>query len=67
MLRAVMPGEQVDAMRQAPRSTAPYAMPQPLVRLLGELRTRENVGHLRFEKDGYLLEIRGGAAQEWRP
>ena len=66
LLRAVMPAEQVDAMRRrAPHSL--YYNPEvaPLLKLLKELKARPPVRHFAVRKPGFSLELVGaGPARE---
>jgi len=61
LLRATMPGEQVDAMRAAGPAKRHYNPDlAPILRLLRELRTRPSVPDLVLEKADFRLELRGG-------
>jgi oxaloacetate decarboxylase (Na+ extruding) subunit alpha len=61
LLRATMPGEQVDAMRAAGPAQRHYNPDlAPILRLLRELRTRPSVPDLVLEKDDFRLELHGG-------
>jgi oxaloacetate decarboxylase alpha subunit len=60
LLRAVMPGEQVDAMRAAGDMRLdydPYA--KPVLRLLKDLAARKGLGEIVVEQPGLRLELRG--------
>jgi oxaloacetate decarboxylase alpha subunit len=58
LLRAVMPGAQVDAMLAAgPARTTYHPQLRPIVTLLRELATRPIHGTVRIEKPGFLLEL----------
>lgn len=60
LLRAVMPADQVDAMRAnrpAPGRYNPDTA--PLLRLLGELKRRPRARHLTVEKPGFRLRLSG--------
>jgi oxaloacetate decarboxylase (Na+ extruding) subunit alpha len=60
LLRATMPGEQVDAMRAAGPAKRHYNPDlAPVLRLLRELRTRPSVPDLVLEKDDFRLELHG--------
>lgn len=58
LLRAVMPGEQVDAMKAAarPQHYNPHA--RPVVRLVKELSARRPVRDVTVEKKGFRLELK---------
>ncbi len=59
LLRATMPAEQVDAMVAAGPSRQHYSpMVSPVERLVSELTRRPDVSHARFERDGFLLDLR---------
>jgi oxaloacetate decarboxylase alpha subunit len=59
LLRAVMPADQVDAMKAAgPCRTDYSAAAAPVERLLRELAKRPDVTHARIEKPGFRLELR---------
>jgi oxaloacetate decarboxylase alpha subunit len=65
LLRATMPGEQVDAMRAAGPAKRHYNPDlAPVLRLLRELRTRPSVPDLVLEKDDFRLELHGGHRPE---
>jgi oxaloacetate decarboxylase alpha subunit len=62
-LRAVMPGEQVDAMMAADRTIRPYNPDtRPLLELVRELMKRPPVSQLVIEKPDFRLELRGRSA-----
>ena len=68
LLRATMPGEQVDAMLAAGPAKRHYNPDlAPILRLLRELRTRPSVPALVLEKPGFRLELHSGhSRQRWR-
>jgi oxaloacetate decarboxylase alpha subunit len=58
LLRATMPGEQVDAMRAAgpaPRHYDPEAA--PVMKLIRALLARKDLAHIAIEKPGFKLEL----------
>lgn len=63
LLRAVMPGEQVDAMMAARPSRATYS-PQaaPIVSLLRQLAARPQARDIVIERRGFRLALHAGAA-----
>jgi oxaloacetate decarboxylase alpha subunit len=62
LLRAVMPSEQVDAMRAAGRSRATYSPEAaPIVSLLRQLATRPHARDLVIERPGFRLALHAGA------
>jgi len=63
LLRAVMPGEQVDAMLGAGRAAAHYnPEAAPMLRLLRELAARPAARDLVIERPGFRLALYGGAS-----
>jgi oxaloacetate decarboxylase alpha subunit len=59
LLRAVMPGEQVDAMLAADHTVRPYNPDtKPLLELLRELAQRPKVSRIVVEKPNFRLELR---------
>ena len=59
LLRATMPAEQVDAMVAAGSTLETYsAVASPVERLIAELSRRPDVTHARFERDGFLVDLR---------
>jgi oxaloacetate decarboxylase alpha subunit len=63
LLRATMPAEQVDAMVAAGPTRQTYsAVASPVEKLLSELTLRPDVTHARFEKDGFVVDLRSHAA-----
>lgn len=59
LLRATMPAEQVDAMLAAGPTRETYsAVVSPVEKLISELSLRPDVTHARFEKDGFLVDLR---------
>jgi oxaloacetate decarboxylase alpha subunit len=61
LLRATMPGEQVDAMRAAGPAKRHYNPDlAPILALLRELGTRTSVPDLVLEKADFRLELHGG-------
>lgn len=68
LLRATMPAGQVDAMLAAgpaPRHYNPAV--RPVLRLLGELAGRENLGEVKVEKPGFRLRLRRTASRKPTP
>jgi len=62
LLRAVMPGEQVDAMLQADQTPRHYNPDsRPVQRLLEGLRDRPPRGEIIIDKPGFRLELRSAA------
>ncbi|HXY15693.1 MAG TPA: hypothetical protein VEI26_14435 [Terriglobales bacterium] len=60
LLRATMPGEQVDAMRAAGSAPQTYNPDiAPLMRLLRDLATRCDIARLSVDKPGFKLELKG--------
>jgi oxaloacetate decarboxylase alpha subunit len=58
LLRAVMPADQVDAMVAAGPCRRGYnAALAPVEKLLASLGQRQDVEHLRLERDGFKLEL----------
>jgi len=63
LLRAVMPGDQVDAMLAAGRSPARYSPEAaPMLTLLRELAARPTARDLVVERPGFRLALHGGAS-----
>ena len=59
LLRATMPAEQVDAMVAAGPTRASYsAVTSPVEKLIEELSRRPDVTHARFEREGFLVDLR---------
>jgi oxaloacetate decarboxylase alpha subunit len=64
LLRAVMPPDQVDAMRAAGPARQQYDPAlSPVTRLVAALAERRDVTHVRVEKPGFKLELRSGVAR----
>jgi len=64
ILRAVMPAEQVDAMRAAGPCQRGYnPSTRPVMKLVEELAKRRDVKHIQVEKPGFKLELRSRAAR----
>jgi oxaloacetate decarboxylase alpha subunit len=60
LLRFGMPGQEVDAMIEAPPAVSHYNPDaQPVLRLLRELGTRPPAARLTVDKPGFRLELRG--------
>ena len=58
LLRVVMPGDQVDAMVAAGPCRRGYnATLAPLEKLMESLRHRQDLNHLRLERDGFRFEL----------
>lgn len=65
LLRATMPGEQVDAMRAAGRAAVTYNPElRPVLRLLREIVSRPHLTGLTVEGAGFRLEMRGRAPDD---
>jgi oxaloacetate decarboxylase (Na+ extruding) subunit alpha len=63
LLRATMPAEQVDAMVAAGPARQTYgAVASPVEKLITELTKRPDVTHARFERDGFVVDLRAHAA-----
>jgi oxaloacetate decarboxylase alpha subunit len=63
LLRAVMPGDQVDAMLSAGRSRATYTPEAaPILKLLKELAARPAARDLVVERPGFRLALHAGAS-----
>lgn len=61
LLRAVMPAEQVDAMKAAgPVATRYDPKSAPIKSLISELTTRKDLSAVKIEKPGLKLELNGG-------
>jgi oxaloacetate decarboxylase (Na+ extruding) subunit alpha len=68
LLRATMPGEQVDAMKAAgPASQAYNAEIAPVLQLLRRLAERRDIARLSIEKPGFRLELKSTPAQQKAP
>lgn len=64
LLRAVMPAEQVDAMRAAGPARRRYdPATAPVLRLVEQLAARRDLHQVRVEKPGFRLELRRGGAR----
>lgn len=58
LLRAVMPADQVDAMKAAGPSRPGYSpVTSPVEKLMTKLATRPDVNQVRVERAGFLLEL----------
>jgi len=63
LLRATMPGGQVDQMKAAGPAPQAYDPDMaPVMSLIRRLCARRDITHLSIEKDGFKLELRGQAA-----
>lgn len=63
LLRATMPAEQVDAMVAAGSTRETYnPVFSPVEKLISELSQRPDVTHARFEKEGFLVDLRSHSA-----
>lgn len=63
ILRAVMPGDQIDRMQAAGPAARGYdPNTKPVMDLLRELTARREIGDLRIEGPDIRLELKGGAA-----
>ncbi|MGG7565189.1 hypothetical protein ACQ5SO_03365 [Rhodovulum sp. DZ06] len=63
LLRAVMPADQVDAMKAAGPARRIYdPKSRPVVDLVKGLTAKKGLGHVKIEKPGFTLELKGGAA-----
>jgi oxaloacetate decarboxylase (Na+ extruding) subunit alpha len=63
LLRATMPGEQVDAMKAAgPASQSYNPEVAPVLQLLRRLAERRDIARLSVEKPGFRLELKGTPA-----
>ncbi|MBW6419181.1 hypothetical protein [Celeribacter sp. PS-C1] len=61
LLRAVMPAEQVDAMKAAGPARRGYdPKTRPTVDLIRELTSRRDLGEVKLSKPGLTLELKGG-------
>jgi oxaloacetate decarboxylase alpha subunit len=59
LLRATMPAEQVDAMVAAGPTRETYSpVTSPVEKLITELSRRPDVTHARFERDGFLVDLK---------
>ncbi len=58
LLRAVMPGDQIDAMQQN-NARSYYYNPalQPVLKLLAEIKARPKVARLQIRKEGFTLSL----------
>ena len=66
LLRATMPGGQVDAMLAAPAANRLYdPSTKPIMRLIRELTTRRDLERISVRKPAFSLELRRSA--RWRP
>lgn len=64
LLRAVMPAEQVDAMRAAGPARRHYDPAlAPVLKLVERLAARDDLHEVRIEKPGFRLAMRRGAAR----
>lgn len=62
ILRAVMPGEQVDAMvAKGPARRGYDPKSKPVMDLVRELTSRKGLGNVKIERPGFKLELKGGA------
>ncbi|WP_407493055.1 hypothetical protein [Pseudooceanicola sp. MF1-13] len=62
LLRATMPGEQVDAMKAAGPARRTYdPKTRPTMDLIRELTGRKGLTSVKIEKDDFKLELKGGA------
>lgn len=61
MMRAMFPGNQVDAMLAAGPIRTDYSIKTPLVRLLDELAKRPRFTHVYIEKGDFRLELAAAA------
>ena len=67
LLRATMPGGQVDDMQAAGPAERHYdPSSAPVMSLIRQLAARRDVGHLTVDKPGFHLELRGRAAADAR-
>ena len=65
LLRATMPGEQVDAMKAAGPAPQTYNPDiAPVMRLLRQLAARRDIARLSVEKPGFKLELKGRAVAQ---
>jgi len=65
LLRATMPGEQVNAMKAAGPAPQTYNPDiAPVMRLLRQLAARRDIARLSVEKPGFKLELKGRAAAQ---
>jgi oxaloacetate decarboxylase alpha subunit len=61
LLRAVMPADQVDAMHtRGPDQLYYNPVLSPVLKLLGELKKRPAVAHLKVQKQDFSLDLRSG-------
>jgi oxaloacetate decarboxylase alpha subunit len=61
LLRATMPGDQIDAMKAAgPARTRYNPDVQPVMKLLRELTRRSDTSHVVVDRPGFRLELAGG-------
>ena len=61
LLRAVMPADQVDAMKAAGPARRGYdPMMRPTIDLIRELTSRRDLGEVKLSKPGLTLELKGG-------
>jgi oxaloacetate decarboxylase alpha subunit len=62
LFRAVMPGEQVDAMLAAGRSRASYSPEAaPILSLLKQLAARPGAADIAVERPGFRIALHKGA------
>ncbi|WP_238367943.1 hypothetical protein [Mesobacterium pallidum] len=62
ILRAVMPGDQVDAMKAAGPARRDYdARRKPVMDLMRELTSRKGLGDVKIERPGFKLHLKGSA------
>ena len=68
LLRATMPGDQVDAMKAAGPAAQTYN-PElaPVMRLLRELAARRDIARLSVEKQGFRLQVTGRTSRGKTP
>ncbi|MBA4355874.1 MAG: biotin carboxyl carrier protein, partial [Novosphingobium sp.] len=63
LLRAVMPGDQVDAMLGAGRSRATYTPEAaPIISLLRKLAARPDARDIVVERNGFRMALHAGAS-----
>jgi oxaloacetate decarboxylase alpha subunit len=61
LLRAVMPADQVDAMKAVGPARRDYdSSKQPVMNLLAELAMRKDLASVKVSKPGFRLELNGG-------
>ncbi len=60
LLRAVMPSDQVDAMKAAGPARRTYEpTSRPIIHLMSELTKRSKIGSVKIERPGLKLELKG--------